>query len=165
MFSRRILLASAAVAALGGCATFSSNFARAVGDLRIIANGLRGALGNLANLNIVPAGTAAQIAVWIDSIDRLATDAAGALTESGAKDTVKQIEVLLNSIITSLASFPLPPAITTALTAASILLPVVGSLLNMIIRPAPALSAPRGGYGVGNSDEARAYLRAVAAKK
>lgn len=163
---RRTLLSSVAVTALvAGCETLSPTLSKVAADIKIIANGLRGALFNIANLGIVPPNVSAQILVWLDGISRAADSAASALTESGARDAVSQIEVLLNSIVTSLLAFPLPPAITTALTAASILLPVVESLLGMVIKPMPAMPKAVVASPVRYQNEARLYLQSVAVAK
>lgn len=162
---RRSFLLSAT--ALTGCAsvaqTFDSKLAQVVSDVSLIARGIGQIVPQVMSFtSLTPTGVAAiqqaaaDIAMVADQIKSVTSIAA-------AQPWVQKLETYLNTIVTILAAMPLPPQISVALQAATVLLPVIEMLVGLLTNINPA--AGRFQTGAMSPDQARLVLAGSAAKK
>jgi hypothetical protein len=136
-----IALGSAAVM-LAGCATGSTSAstiaAQAASDIGLIGSGLSGALSGLSASGAVSATAISQITGYINSIEAVATTVTTATSATAGQSAVQQIETLLNSLVSAASGLPLPAPFSTALSAASVLLPVVEVAVGLVSSAASA---------------------------
>lgn len=164
--NRRSLLKTTAllpVAAIAGCASFSTNFQKGLQVAQTLADGMAGALSQLGQLGI--AGLTPQIAaefgVYVGDLKQLAAKLQTALTEAQAQGVVQQIEAAVNAAIGVLAGLPLPAPISTILQAAAVALPMLEQLFNMVV---PVQTKARAGAAGMSDEDALKVLRQAALK-
>jgi hypothetical protein len=145
--NRRTLLANSSIVAIGltavgivGCAGLTTNqvLSQAAADANAIAQGLKNILPQIGALAGVSPATVATVGQAIADIQTVAAAITGATTAGAAQPSVVQLETDLNAIVAALASLTvIPPPISTALMAASILLPLIETAVGMVV-PAQA---------------------------
>jgi hypothetical protein len=156
MLRRNILAVSLAPLALGACAggnlPSSQSIAIVAQDVKIIASGLSKAFTQIQALNM-PGLTPKLMDVCqqaLTGIQSVADAMSGVTTVADAQPLVVKVEGYVNAFIGALSVLPLPPTIQTALIAATILLPIIETAVNLamppkvaatIVAPAPAMSA------------------------
>jgi|SRR5579883_768902 len=145
---RRHLLVSTAlvpvVLAMEGCngATPQQVAQQAVADVKLIASGLAGALPSLgAAVGISPA-TVATVGGIVSRIQSVADGVGQAASNLDAQPLIRQLEQLLNAAVAALAGLALPPPFGPALTAATVLLPVIESLVGLALPATAAAVMP-----------------------
>jgi hypothetical protein len=139
--NRRKLLSSIALGSvavvLAGCqSTVSSSAstiaAQAASDIGLIGSGLSGALSGLSASGTVSSSAVSQIAGYINAIEAIAATVTTATSATAGQTAVQQIETLLNSLVSAASGLPLPAPFSTALSAASVLLPVVEVAVGLV---------------------------------
>lgn len=148
---------------LSGCAQLQGlstpqKISQVAADVAAIADGLAGVLPSLGQVSGIDAGTVAKVGGYVADLQKVAATLAGAGTTAEAQPLVKQVEQFVNAIAGALAGLALPPPIGPAITAASVLLPVIEAAVNLAV---PA-AAPAGAM---TPDEARAILNDLAAPR
>jgi hypothetical protein len=109
-------------------------------DAKLIGNGLLSVLPQLATVAGITPATLAAVQAAVTGIQTAATAIAAASSASAALPAVQSLEADFNAIIGALASVPLiPPPISTALQAASILLPIIEAAVGLVL-PAQAVA-------------------------
>lgn len=157
--SRRCLMVSAAalvpVLAVIGCAGTQANIAQWAQDAQTIDAGLKGALTNLGTMNVdgMTPALATKINGYLTQLDTLAAQIQAASNATVAQPTAQQIAQIVNAIVAALAGLPLPPAVSGAVIAASVLAPAIETAVGLTVAPAASRMSP---------DEARRTLRAAA---
>lgn len=169
--SRRALLRTASLLPIAGavvaCAgqTAATIAATAAQDIGLIGSGLSGALPALAASGVVSSSALSQVTGYINNIEQVATSVTTASTVAQGQSAVQQIETLLNSVVSALAGLTLPAPFGPALSAASVLLPVVetavGLAITTISSSTAAAPAPQAAM---TADEARLILIAATKK-
>lgn len=153
MVARRALFATFALVtlALASCtpSQLQSTLKQAASDASIIATGLKNALPQLAAIQGMPAGTIAKAGVLVSDIQSVAAAINASTSASAALPSVQQLEADVNTLVSTLASFPLPPPVSTILQATSVLLPVIEIAVGLAVTPHAGTMTP---------DEARAVL-------
>jgi len=150
--------------------TFNQVTSQVAQDASTIADGLAGAFSNIQTLNIpgLTPDKVANINLSVQTLKAAATALQGAMNATSAQATVNQIEAALNAIVSTLAGLPLPTQIQLPLAAASILLPVIETALNMVITKinVPTATTPAGAAAarIASPDEARSILKGSALK-
>jgi len=163
LVSRRRLLSATSIipvaVALNACKglTAPQIAAQAVSDVKLIASGLVGALPSLGTAAGIPAATVAAVGAGIAKLQTVADAIGQAASNVDAQPLVQQLETLLNAAVGSLAGMALPAPFGPALTAATVLLPVIESLVGLVIAPKAAASAM-------SPDTAREILTAAAGR-
>lgn len=139
MFTRRQLLAGAAafpfVAALAGCAgttAAGSALQQAISDAGLIATGLAGALKQLAAASF-SAPILVKATTAVADIQAAVAALASAASATAAQPLVQRIGADVNAVVGVLAGLPLPAPVSTALTAASVLLPVIEAAVGIVV--------------------------------
>jgi hypothetical protein len=161
MIRRHILIGLLATTALAGCNTpvTDKTVAAVASDISIIAAGLQGVIGPLSAVVNIDPTTLATAKMAINGIADIAKAMSSVTDVAGTQPLVQKLETYLNMAVSALATVPLlPPTITIALQAASILLPVIESLVGL------AMQAPRAGNAMSPA-EARLVLKASAIKR
>lgn len=167
--NRRSLLSSGAFVLLAGCALNGQPPSQAIqiaaNDVEVIANGLQGALAQIAAENPPPPGMTpqliAKIGTYVADLKSLAAAVAQASTTAQAQPLVQQVEADVNAIVAALAVLPLPQPLPAVLAAASILLPVIEASVGLIVTP-PAPAPAQKLRMQMTPGEARAILRGEA---
>lgn len=157
LLHRRILLAGLAAlpaASLTGCASGPAVTPSTINDVNLIATALRALmpqLGLVTGLSTTVIDTATQAIVGLQSAaDAVAT----ADTLAAARPIVVRIASDVSAVISALSAVELPEALSRALQAAAVLLP--------IIEAAVGLAAPAGAATSAMTPaQARAALRTV----
>lgn len=122
-----------------------------VKDLKLVADGLAGALPMLGALGL-SAATAAEVQAWISRLEQIA-DAAVAAVPADGRATVGTFVQVASSIVTALSSVVgLPSSVSSVLVAAQALLPVIQIAVGFLM-------APRG--STMSAAQARAVLTAA----
>lgn len=147
------VLAALPMVALVGCAGQSASqvSARVVADVQLEANGLSNALTLLKAQKNIPPATLAKVAVFISGVQAAAASLQTTTALTSAQSTVIQIESNVNGVVSALTALPLPPTLSAVLEAATVLLPVIESGVNLAV----PVGTPKGSMGVG---EARLIL-------
>ena len=101
---------------------------------------LQGVFASLSGVKGINADLLIQVGVYVQDI-KAAAASLQAASSTAAPGLVNQIEAAVNAVIGALAALPLPPPISTALQAASILLPIIETAVGMIVQPSPAPAA------------------------
>lgn len=176
MLRRNLLLGSTALG-VTACAgqTVDQDVVMVAADASTIANGLTGVLAQLGPLAAtygIPASTMASVSTAVAGLQAIAAQMSGVTTAAAAQPMVQKIETYVNTIVSALAAFPLiPPPISTTLTAAAILLPVIESVVGIVINNVAPAAVRRASVGVSNiptkaqADQARLILRAAAVRR
>jgi hypothetical protein len=141
-----IALGSAAVV-LAGCqstggGSTSTIAAQAASDIGLIASGLTGALSSLSASNTVSPSAVSQITGYINAIEAVAATVTTATSATAGQTAVQQIETLLNSLVSAASGLPLPAPFSTALSAASVLLPVVEVAVGLVTTASAGATVP-----------------------
>lgn len=178
-FDRRRLLAfggiGGAAVALSGCSLFAgltTNQALVIlsDDVASLAGAFEGIIPTLASAagSTIPQGTVDQVTAAITALQGFAKQVSTVSSTADAKPIVQQIVALAETVISALIPFSgvLPPPVPTILTAAAVLLPVIGAAVQLVINqltPPPASrragAPPLPSY---TPDQARVILRAAA---
>lgn len=154
--SRRALVRGAVLIPVGlalsaaGCA----NLSQFASDASTIANGLAGILPTIEGVVGVGTSVAATVNDIVARIQAGATALAGA-AGPGAQTIVQQIGAGISALSTALTGFTLPSWVSTVISAAGALLPVVQGAVGLLIA---ARQAPSG----MTADQARSILLAAA---
>lgn len=162
---RRSFLALSATAllsttALTGCGTF--DVSTITSDANIIAGGLAAVDVQMGNLGVVDPATMTKIGTALASIQDVAKALATASDKSTAQSLVGKLETYVNTFVNVAAGLPfLPPSITLALQAASILLPVIEVAVGLVLPSAAQYSSLPKSTGM-TPDQARLVLRGAA---
>lgn len=160
MYRRSILIGSFAL--LVGCNNppgTNKTVAQVANDVNVIAAGLQGVLTQLGPMTGINSDTLIKVSTAIAGIQSIAKSISQVSDVASAQPLVQQLETYLNTIVSVLAAVPfLPPPVTMALQAASILLPVIETLLGMFVSAKPMLSTM-------TPDQARLILKASASTK
>lgn len=140
--ARRTLLAVMALApTVYGCAGLTTIPAEVGQDALLIANGLASILPQLGTF--LGGGALATATTGINTIISIAKALQSALTTTSAEPLLLQMEAALNSVVGVFAGMNLPNPIGSVLTAASVLLPFIESLIGMNFPPSPPAPAGR----------------------
>jgi hypothetical protein len=167
-FSRRSLLRSAAtglaVAAVFGTAACAgspaADLAQVVDDVASIAQGLAAVLPQLGG--VVSANLLARVSGFIMQLEMIATELKSISTVAGAQPLVQQVETIIEGIVSTLASVPLlPPQFSLALTAASVLLPVLFTAVGLVFNTSSMTMSMVAAGRVMTPAQARAFLRGL----
>jgi hypothetical protein len=156
--SRRLFVTTAPAALAGltlvrcSATQIDAGLKQAAADTATIAVSLKNALPVIAGTNGISSAVVARVGVAVADIQTVAAAVAAAATPAAALPSVQQLEVDFNAIVNSLAGLPLPPPISSALTAASVLLPIIELAVGMIVPPSASKMTP---------DEARAILKGI----
>jgi hypothetical protein len=148
MFSRRSFVSAVAALLLAlspiACTSVQIHAAmkQAAMDTSLIALSLKNALPQLAAIQGMPADTITELAGYVDDLQRVAAAINAAASASEALPSVQQLEADLNSIVGALATFPLPPNISTVLQAATVLLPVIEVAVGIAVPPQAGPMSP-----------------------
>jgi hypothetical protein len=124
--------AASALTPLGACSTFQQVASVVASDTLTIANGLTGVLAQLGTYSFVPAALISKVGVYIADVKSVATSLQTA-SASSATALVQQVETDVNAVVSALAGLPLPAPISTALQAASVLLPVIEAAVGLVV--------------------------------
>lgn len=168
--SRRAFLLSTTAAvplALGACGSVDMKIASVAKDAKLIASGFAGVLQQLGRLNLpgLTPALVAYIGVAVAGITSLADALGTAATAAEAQPLVEKIAGYTNAVVGALATLPLPPAISMALQAAMVLLPLIELAVGLVASPAhPARSALAAPAAPLTSDQAREFLALSAPK-
>jgi hypothetical protein len=166
---RRAFLLGASGAGLAACTTASvdAGLATAASDVATIAAALPAVLTQLGTLSIpgLTPAIVATVGVAVSGIQTVASALSGAATAAAAQPLVAKVETYVNGIVTALAGLPLPPPISTALTAASILLPVIEAAIGLVTTPAPAAARMAASAPSMSPAQARLILKGIAVSK
>jgi hypothetical protein len=141
MNRRNFLVTGVSLIALVGCtaAQVTAALQQAAADAQSIGNGLKAVLPQIGTLVGINPATVALIGSAVADIQTAAAGIGAAASASAALPSVQQLEGDFNSIVSALAAVPLiPPPISTALQAASILLPPIESAVGLVVAPAAA---------------------------
>lgn len=123
-------------------------------DVTLIATGLNNALSAPSVTALIPAATLPKIQQALSDLNSLATQVAASPSAAAQKGSVAVIEQDVNTIVSALAGLPgLPPNVSTILTAATVLLPVIEVAVGLVV-PAGAATAAM------TPDAARMHLAA-----
>jgi len=123
-----------------------------VRDLKLVADGLAGALPALGSLGL-SADLVARAQGWIVQLERIA-DAAVAAVPADGKATVSTFVQVAAQVVSALGEANLPASVRTILAAASALLPVIQVAVGLFL-------ARRGAAPQMPADRARAVLAAA----
>jgi hypothetical protein len=143
--------------ALAGCAgtnSSSPSIATIARDVGILSTGLQTAVNQLEANPAVKLGPeiAATCRTALAGITTTAAALATTATVQDAQPLVLQITAYANTVIGTVSAVPnLPPAVSAALAAASILMPVIQVAAGFAVPPASAPAPP-------DADKARAAL-------
>lgn len=161
MISRRALLASALFVPIAACNSSGNINTQLVStvlqDAQAIASGFRSALTQLTSLpnSTIPADVLNTAQSALAGIQGVVASLVGATDVASAQPFVQQLWTFVNTFVAAMAPF-MPPPINTYLVAATVLLPVIESAVNLALPPvtAPQLPAPT----TTSPDAARAKL-------
>lgn len=159
--NRRVVLLGATALTAAACAgvTMDHAVSQASDDISLIATGLAGALPALGKTFGIKPATVAQVGDIVVKIQTVAVAAKASTTVADVRPLVKQLETLVNGIVTALAGLNLPSPFGPALAAASVLLPVVEIAVGFVLPP--GAGAPANDNVVAT---ARLTLRAAGAR-
>ena len=156
--SRRLVLRNAVVVApvlalLTGCAWLKGKTAQQItqavlSDIALVASGLVNVLPQLSAIVGVPPSVAAIIA----DIKAVSGQLSANMTTTQAQPLVARIASDVQTLVQALIGIPLPPAVSSALKAVQVLMPVIMVAVGLF---APSAAAPGG----MTPDQARAVLR------
>ena len=142
--------------ALAACGPTNNVIATVSDDAIVIANGLQAILPRLATVAGMSTSTLAIIANAVASLQATAQALKGASSTAQAQGFVQKIETYVNTIVSVLASFNLPPPIGDVLTAADVLLPIIEVAVGLVL---PARARYRAMATTMAPDKARTILR------
>jgi hypothetical protein len=150
---KRHTLAALAFSApiLAACSTTAPvNLQSVANDIALIATSFNTGLNNPAVVKAIPGGLPASVTAALTDLQLVATAAANAPDATAMKGSVVIVERDVQTIVGALAGLPnLPANVSTILTAATVLLPVLEAAVG-IVAPAPAgTSAAVGGMSPG----------------
>jgi hypothetical protein len=132
---------SANLLGLAACKSGNTNLATAANYVSSIATGFLNVLPKFADIEGMPTALMAQIGQWIADLQNLAAVIKTTAEATAAQPVVQQVEADVNAIVGALAGFPIiPPPISTVLTAATFLLPVIEAAINMLLLPEPPVA-------------------------
>jgi len=141
---RKVSVAIPSVLAVGALAACSSGAATTPAQIVTDAQNAISALANSFSAvvaqapNVIPTGTAATINSALAQASSVLGSLSTNLAANVAAPVVQKVEQAINTVISSAAAVPLiPPPFSTALGAASIVLPILEAFVNSIL-PAPA---------------------------
>ena len=156
----RVLIGAAAVAlvaSLAACATTAAFSPTVVAtDVKLIAAGLGAALPQVQGIGPAPL---ASMEKALSDIEAVAGGIDTATTLNAAQVSVQSVETDVAVIMAALEGVPLPPGVTVALQAATVLVPVLEADVAIVTAPTAAASA-----SFMTPDAARAALRSAAAR-
>ncbi len=104
-----------------------------ISDVASIASGLSGILPIIDNIIGLDPGILDQVKTAIADLQVIAAELKTVNSISGAQPLVQAVESELNTIVTGLASIPMPPSVAIVLQAATILLPIIEAGANLIV--------------------------------
>ncbi len=161
---RRSFLMTTALVPVAGCATISQtlnkNLAQIISDVSLIANGIGSILPQLSSLVGLSDAARSTIQDAIAGIKLVADQVKGIASTADGQPLIQRLETYLNAIVSALAMLPLPPQISVILQAATVLLPIIETLVGLLIKP----SASRFGSSM-SPDAARLVLASWSPKK
>jgi len=148
MLTRRTLVAAAPSVGLVGivaaCSGTTTTPAQIVTDVQNAVSALANSFSAVVAQapNVVPVNTSAQITSALAQASSVLGSLSTNLAANVAAPIVQQVEGALNTVISAASAVPLiPPPFSTALAAASIVLPIVEAWLNSVL-PATSGAAP-----------------------
>lgn len=147
---------AAALPLLAACqgAAAPTNLSQALADLSTLASGLSGVLPSLSSIAGIPADVLKRAQTIIPQISQVAGSVSGAASASALQSPVKQIETLVNSLVSAVTPFVAAvPTVGPIFAAASVLLPVIETAIGMVVPPSAGPMSPA---------EARLILAAAA---
>lgn len=149
------------LSALAGCTVTPTEtvLSAAINDVEAIAVGFLGVLPQMGTIIGLSATVIAEIGAAVGNLQTLAAQIKLVTGTFAAQPIVQQVETEVNAVITMLAGLPLPPPVQIALQAASILLPLIESAVNLAVLPTVTARAERGRL---TPEQARNVLRALA---
>lgn len=172
--SRRHLLTASAIAplALVGCAGQAPNqtVAALAADVTTIAQGLQAEIPALTATGALSAAQLAQFTGYLTQLEAVATQISVAASAETAQPLVQQVEGIVNAAVAVVAKIPLmPPAVSAALQAVALLLPVIETgaglaVTQLTLPPAAAPTPTAAAIVLKTPDQARAYLMSLAAQ-
>lgn len=172
MLTRRFFLAIGTVLSLAACGTMADPSTWFAGksvnqvlavvaqDASTIAGGLRGALPAIGAASGMTPANIANVGVIIADIQSVAGQLATSASTTAAQPLVQQLAGDVNAVIAALQGVTtLPPQVQLVLTAASVLLPVIMTAVDLLTPPPVAVVAQaRKATHPLSPDEARAIL-------
>lgn len=154
-----MLTLTAALSACNGPSGTAQNPAQvadvAINDVALIAQGLANALPGLEASGLDPADLA-KVRDITANIQAIAAAVKPGIDLAKGQESIRQLETLLNTLVATAATLPLPPQYKLALSAASVLLPVVEASAHML---AAQVGTPAPMAGPMSPDQARSVLR------
>jgi len=135
MLARRTVLAAPLVLAACGGGAPSQTLTTVVQDVQTIAMGLSKTLTQLSMLNL-PGLTPAILDICqtaLAGIQTVGQALLGVSSTTDAQPLVQRVEGYVNAFVGALAFLPLPGPIQLALVAATILLPIIESAVNLVV--------------------------------
>lgn len=160
MIARRLLLTTAPIALLAGCANLGKIVDAAptiASDAQLIADALEAILPTIKTLVGISQKTYDKIAAVVASIKSTASALASSSTASSAASLVSSLVSGVASVVAALGGVAMPSWITVALDAAGALLPILEAAVGIAKAPTAALAPAM------PPAEARRILAAVAA--
>ena len=151
------MLASTALVPLAACSGSATTPTQIVTDAQNAISALAASLQAVLKVSptALPGNTVAQINAAIAAAAQVLGGLSTSLAATQAAPIVQKVEQAINTVVTTAASIPLiPPPFSLALSAASVVLPILEGFVNQWLQPAPAGASPA-------AMAARARMRAL----
>jgi hypothetical protein len=167
MLRRNFLIATTAIVPITGCSTiaqtFDSKLSLLVSDVTLIANGVSSLLPTIGSIAGLSDTVKSTIQLAIDGIREVANQIKGVTSTAAGQPWIQKLETYLNAIVSALSMLPLPPQVSVILQAATVLLPILETIVGLLTNLTPATARVQS--GAMSPDAARAALALAAAKK
>ena len=165
--NRRQFLASTALTLVGGALVactqtqLNAGVAKAAADVTLISDTFITIVPQLATIEGVTPAVQAKVTNAVTQLEGLAKQLTVVSTATQAQPLMLQVESDVNTVVTTLATLPIPGPIGTQLKAAAVLLPLAELAIGLVTNTGKAMSAAGGGMSPA---EARRVLQAAVAK-